>query len=281
MAQSRLPDVLITGATGRVGALLRKAWSISSPLAFCPVWCARTDEGPSNWVFWDMGGDVLPELDPVPRAILHLARSAGMDPDGGRDIHMARQALRLARLHAIPLLIASSVAVYGSSAKFVAERAPPRPVTRNGKTKRQLELCLSAADKVAFLRIGNVVGADALIGARCEGLVLDRAQGSDRGPIRSWIGPRTLAEVLGDLLALAVSGNPLPRQLNIAQEPALAMADLADADQRHWRYSARMAEVGSIRVDCRLLQATLGRAVAPAAAAALVGEWRSLAAVCA
>lgn len=281
MAQSRLPDVLITGATGRIGALLRKAWSIRPPLAFRPVWCSRTDEGRSDWVFWDMGGDELPKLDPAPQAILHLARSTGMDPDGGRDIHMAGQAQRLARLHDIPLLIASSVAVYGSSAKIVAEQAPLRPVTPNGKTKRQLELCLTAADKVGFLRIGNVVGADALIGARCEGLVLDHAQGSDRGPIRSWIGPQTLAEVLGDLLALAVSGTPLPRQLNIAQEPALAMADLADADQRHWRYSARMAEVGSIRVDCRLLQATLGKAIAPAEATALVAEWRSLTAVCA
>ncbi len=279
MAQSELKAVLITGATGRVGSLLRKAWSISPPSAFRPIWSARNATDRSDWVSWDMGGDILPQLDPPPRAILHLARCAGTDPDGGQDIHMARQALRLARLHAVPLLIASSVAVYGSSAGIVSEQAPLRPLTRNGKTKLQLELSLSSADRVGFLRLGNVVGADALIGTRREGLVLDRAQGSDRGPMRSWIGPQSLAAVLGDLLALAVSGSPFPRQLNIAQEPALAMADLADADGRHWRFSGQMAEVGSVRVDCRLLQAILGKAVAPAEAAALVGEWRSLAMV--
>lgn len=280
MAQSHLLNVLITGATGRVGTLLRKAWAVSPPVEFRPVWSSRSVESRPDWIVWDMGSDTLPVLDPPPRAILHLARGTGRDCRQVSDIHMDGQALRLAQLHVAPLLIASSVAVYGSSSEMMSERAALSPQTRNGWSKLRQERELSGADKVCFLRLGNVVGADGLIGASSGNLVLDRGDGSDGGPVRSWIGPRTLATVLAHLLALCVSGRSLPQRLNVAQAPALGMAELADADQRRWRFSDRMADVGCVRVDCSLLRSTIGKAIAPAEAAVMVAEWRTLAAVC-
>lgn len=275
MARSDLPDVLITGATGSVGTLLSRAWALDPPWGVRPVWSARSTAARVGWLAWDMAGDGHPDIPPSLGAILHLARS----PNAVHDLHLAREALRLARDRDVPLLIASSVAVYGNSAARVSETAPSRPITENGRAKLRLERQLRTADKVSFLRIGNVVGADALLGGGGPSVALDSVAESGRGPLRSWIGPRTLARVLGDLLVLAVRGVALPRHLNIAQEPALGMADLAEADQRDWQFSGQWADVGCVRVDCRLLQSTIGRPVPPADAPALVAEWRSLTAV--
>ena len=276
MAQSDLPIVLITGATGRVGSLLRKAWAATPPHEFQPLWSGRSADRPEGWVLWDMQGDCLPAIAPPLAAILHLARSPGHNGDDKLDVHMTRQAVRLARQYDVPLLIASSVAVYGSSSASLGEWTRPHPQTANGRSKLSVEREFAETPRTCFLRIGNVVGADALIGAGGDRLVLDKGKGSERGPLRSWIGPRTLAAAVCDLLALAVRGWDLPRHLNVAQEPALSMADLAEGDGRRWLCSGRLAEVSCVRLDCGLLRSTLGRALAPADAAGLVAEWRSL-----
>ena len=67
LPEPALPAVLITGATGRVGTLLRAAWAARVPTRFRPVWQTRLQDVP-GWVMWDMLHRPCPHIDPPPRA---------------------------------------------------------------------------------------------------------------------------------------------------------------------------------------------------------------------
>lgn len=130
--------------------------------------------------------------------------------------------------------------------------------------------------RICLLRLGNVVGADALSGAIAgsQPLTLDRCPGG--GPVRSMIGPVTLGRVLMALATGARSGARLPPVLNIAQPGPLAMAELCAAAGRHfgWR-AAGPATLPRAVLDVAALQALLPAPLPPADAAALIGEWRA------
>jgi hypothetical protein len=133
---------------------------------------------------------------------------------------------------------------------------------------------------VTVLRIGNVVGADGLIGAAVPGrtVVLDPAPGQARGPLRSWIGPVTLAHVLGDLAAMALRGAPLPPVLNIAALRPAGMADLLEAAGLPWAWGPNPAPLPAVTLDTTALAALRPLPAATADPAGMVAEWRALAA---
>lgn len=142
------------------------------------------------------------------------------------------------------LLAASSAAVYAPSAVPVTEEATPAPATPNGRSKLETEgllarNCAEGGVPLVLLRIGNVVGADALFGPRAPEsppIRLDPVPGRDGGPVRSWIGPRSLGQALARLCLAAGAGDGLPPLLNLAQDPPLAMADLLAASGLPWAY---------------------------------------------
>lgn len=133
------------------------------------------------------------------------------------------------------IIFASTAAVYGRCDKPVLETDEALPLSPYGAAKLAAEkLLLEQSHVPAFiLRIGNVVGADALMGPHNADreVILDPVEGRSGGPIRSWIGPRQLAELLAKLVLM-----PLPQVLNIAADPPIAMADLLNAAGRSWRY---------------------------------------------
>ena len=90
---------------------------------------------------------------------------------------------------------------------------------------------------LTLLRIGNIAGADALLGGNAPGrrVVLDPVAGQN-GPERSYIGPTMLAGVFSGLAGLAVDGAALPVVLNVAQPGRIAMGDLLDAAGRDWGF---------------------------------------------
>jgi nucleoside-diphosphate-sugar epimerase len=132
---------------------------------------------------------------------------------------------------------------------------------------------LGAARGVAVcaLRIGNVAGADAILGGWQPGFTLDRfADGTT--PRRSYIGPGDLAQALEALIA---HPSPLPAALNLTAPGLVAMGDLLKA--AGLEYQTRPAPPDALPI-VQLETARLARLISlppPATPADLVAQWRA------
>ncbi len=283
MGQSALPRVLITGATGRVGTLLRAAWTMAPPAGFHPVWQTRVARR-DGWLYWDISRTPCPAMDPAPDIVLNLAGAPPTRPDALADnLRLARAAHDAAvRFGARHLFLISSAAVYAANCSGLMDESHlPRPATPYGVKKAEMEraaLCWTGP-ALTILRVGNVVGADALLGAACPGSAvrLDPVPGHHDGPERSWIGPATLAGALGSLIMQALTGARLPSVLNLAQAPVRSMGEMLDAASIPWHfgpYNPRVA--GRVALAGARLSDTLPAALPPADPARMVAEWRSL-----
>lgn len=237
--------LVVTGASGRVGRMLRGVWRARPVPGLRVSWASRRGE---SGLQWDILTDSAPEW-PAGAVVVHLAGVVG-----GDEAALARNSAMIAPLlaacrrnRAAAILFASSAAVYAPTAGGAAEHDSPAPPGAYGRAKlaaeRALVAGLPAGGMVLVrMRIGNVVGADALIGGSgAEGPVtLDPVPGRAGGPVRSWIGPATLARVLERLASLAAGQGPgtpsgtLPGIVNVASDPPLAMAELLDAAGIPW-----------------------------------------------
>lgn len=282
-------DLIVTGASGRVGRLLTRAWMASgarvalqrrASLALTPSlpelrWAPM--EGAAALCDWAA-------IHGAPRAMLVLA---GATPGTGRDLSLnlalAEACLEGARQAGIGrVLVASSSAVYGGGRDAPwHESDPAEPTTPYGLAKLTMEAaCMRARTQgldtqgleVCCLRIGNVAGADALLlnAALDKPLAIDCfADGA--GPLRSYIGPHTLARVL---LALAVTPASLPQVLNIAAPAPVAMADLASAAGLAWGWQpAPPTAVQRVTLDCRALARLAPFDVTESTAAGIAAQW--------
>ncbi|UTS82929.1 NAD-dependent epimerase/dehydratase family protein [Phaeobacter piscinae] len=250
-----LGPILILGASGRIGGILRHQWaSAGADLRWQRR--ARPDGAEPDAAGWHV-------FDPLadPEALAAAARGtaailclAGPVPGGaaGRDLSahqlMQHRDLALATLEAAArvreaetgtgtgagtgaprLLLASSAAVYGAAPGPLSEDIPLAPMALYGVAKAEMEQAAQARAaelglEISLLRIGNIAGIDAILGGWRAGFCLDQfADGQT--PRRSYIGPRTLAEVLASLIQCP----DLPQVLNIAQPGAVAMGDLLQA----------------------------------------------------
>lgn len=263
-----MTGLAVTGATGRIGEVLRQQWGAGGAL-----WLGRRALGPVRAVDLSADPAVLRGCD----ALIHLAgptpgaaQSAGIHTDLAQ---ISARACRAAGLRHLVLL--SSAAVYGRARGLCREDAAA-PVSDYGHEKLAMEQ--AAADwadpdlAITVLRLGNVAGCDALLGQDLTTPpVLDRfADGQT--PQRSYIGPLTLARALRKIAARP----PAPwRVINLAQPGAVAMADLLDAATIAWR--ARPAPANAIARVCletSRAEALLGADLPPATPAGIVREWR-------
>ena len=242
--------LLVLGATGRVGRLLHAAW----PKAASTLTCFRqtrsaTDDTGEEILYWpDLAND-RPLRDwadrfGLPRAILMLGgATSGHGEAFAANVELARLALGAAVSIGCPrVLLASSSAVYGRDlGRPFDEADPAAPVNDYGRSKRAIELMAeewkSRLD-VCCMRIGNVLGADAMMASIARWRPGDPPVRIDRfanghGPHRSYIGPETLAEVIQTLTRAA---KPLPFTLNVAAPDAVAMADLARRSAVPWTW---------------------------------------------
>jgi nucleoside-diphosphate-sugar epimerase len=269
--------LLVTGAGGRIGRLLRHAWSGGEP----PVWQSRRAAGASG-LAWDFG-PALPDGWPSRAVILHLAGVTGGSADDlATNVTLAYALARAARQSgALHVLFASTVAVYRPTLAPIGEAVPPDPPSDYGRSKRAAERTLAqglagSGIGLTCLRIGNIAGADALMGGASvrngAEVVLDPVPGQPMGPERSYIGPLTLARVLADLIQLAPD---LPDVLNLAQPGPVAMGDLLQASGLAWRFGPeRAGVVPRVHVATDRLEGLV--AIAPASAAGLISELEKL-----
>lgn len=168
--------------------------------------------------------------------------------------------------------VVSSSSVYGlTGAAPVGEDAPTDPQSAYARSKIEMERVTAASD-VTALRLANVAGASEpfLTLGRPGVPVLDRFA-SGRGPMRSYIGPIALAQVIAALAGLAESAAGLPPILNVAAPGELAMEDVFRAAGRafHWR-DAPASAVAHVHLDVSRLGSMVP--LGPQDAASLLAE---------
>lgn len=275
--------VLVLGATGRLGGMLRRHWGAWPDLE--PLWQARQGavRGAGDWVVFDPRTDPLALAQACGRVdvVLDLA---GPVPAPGRAIDSFAAIAPLARAVAHgarvaggrPLLWASSAAVYGARA-LCAEDDPLAPLSEYGRAKAAGEAALAGLPGACVLRIGNVAGADALLSAATPGVPVSLHRFADgTTPRRSYLGPASLAAVLAGLVRRA-AGGPLPGVLNLTGPgPGVEMAALLAAAGLRWRpMPAPEAALAEVVLDTARLAGLVALPPEAGTARGIVAEWRA------
>jgi len=251
--------ILVLGASGRLGRMLRWAW------------------GDRDNITWHLGradGDILAPSAPF-MGILQTARVivnlAGVTPSPGADLSLNLRLGLAPHQHApqARILTTSSAAVYGVSTKPHTEDAPLAPPSPYGQSKEVMEDALRNHPNHLILRIGNVAGADQLLGGLGSNTPELHSFADGSTPIRSYIGPRGLADAIDALLDTGCSA----QTVNIAAAP-VSMGDLLDAAGRSFmKTPAPAALPPNVTLDTTRLHSLCPDLRLATTASDMVAEW--------
>jgi len=234
---------LIMGASGRLGRALARVWSGSVPL-----W--QTRDGADGTWGWNILNAPPPDLPPVSGIVVLAGLTTGSPADLAVNTPLAQAGADLGATLGVPVLIASTQAVYGRQQGLLRENAPLLPANDYGRAKQAMEAAV-AAPHVTFLRIGNVAGCDALSAAMARGGVVLDQFADGQGPRRAMLGPRDLAQVLVALLA----AKDRPPVVNVARPGLVAMADVLRAAHCPFDWQpAPPTALAALAMDVTLLQ---------------------------
>ncbi|WP_085890527.1 NAD-dependent epimerase/dehydratase family protein [Roseovarius litorisediminis] len=269
--------ILVTGANGRLGQLLHRAWSQVLRPERRMIYLARSAPADLIWTP-DKPLDALPACSTV---IALWGVTSGTAEELAQNTALARQSLELARAcGAKRVLHFSSAAVYGPGSNM-HESKEPAPVTAYGHAKLAMEAEIAGFPAEGIhhccLRLANVVGADSLAPALRPSprpLSLDRFGNGD-GPMRSYIAPGDLARVL---IAMAqLPPHALPDTLNVTSPKPIAMAALADAAGRNidWQDAPETA-IQTVTLDGTRLERLLPGIIDFTTARWMVANWQQL-----
>lgn len=240
---------LFLGATGRIGRMVLRHWAEAPPEGATLIPQSRRP-GP-GLLAWDPLDPAVPVKADVILAFAGVPRAG---PEAAANVDLGRAAVEMARhAGARRVLLASSSAVYGPQA-MAREDGPCTPVNSYGAAKLEMEAAVADSGiDLCCLRIGNVAWADALLGGMTPGreVKLDRfADGG--GPVRSYVGPRSLARILESL----ARAPELPPVLNVGAPAPVTMAALLDAAGADWHWTpAPEGAVQEVTLDCSRLAA--------------------------
>ena len=218
--------VYITGGAGRVGQLLQREWA--KKMIFDPIFLKRSD--------WDILTKPAPALT---RDDIVLDLAGNVRGDVSANPLLASRVAEWAGAAGAAHFYMSSASVYSGGQGRMSETDALSPSTAYGQSKALAEsLARNVYQLTTILRLGNVAGIDALLGGLQPNkrAVLDRVDGQLHGPVRSYIGPKTLALTLSKLFEAAIKGNGMPSVINVAQPPPVSMADLLIASGHEWEY---------------------------------------------
>lgn len=233
-------DVLILGASGKLGRMLWRHWQDAPPEGLTMSWQYR--ENPAEGALcWQVGAPtqgVLPRVDAI---VALWGVTPGAGPGAGRDLaenrSLALEAMVLGdSLGARRVLHCSSAAVYAPGPEAMSETQAGGAINAYGAAKLEMEAALSEWSRghpggpaSCAMRIANVVGADSLFGALARGdgpITLDRFAGGE-GPWRSYVSVSALARAIEALLTCEEAD--LPEVVNIATPKPVAMEALVRA----------------------------------------------------
>lgn len=283
--------VLVLGSSGRIGAMLRGVWSGNDPVQGTEFLYQTRKQDPlhSTDLLWDVTAcPVTPAVVAAGPFDCVLVLS-GVVPRKGADLDL-NAVLGLAGVNAAAtlgagtVLLASSSAIYGSQNDSPYNEADtPAPANDYGRAKLVMEQqCAAHAQAVGVrlccLRIGNVAGADALLGngaALGAGEALRIDEFADGGtPLRSYIGPQTLARVIESLIK---ARGHLPQTLNVGAPEPIEMTALAKAAQMPFDLVPATGKAHQyITLECAALAAFHNFAPADSDPAQMVLQWQAL-----
>jgi nucleoside-diphosphate-sugar epimerase len=272
-------DVLILGATGKVGRGLFRHWPKAGPR---PLWQGRSAARAPGWTVWEEGCP----LPPV-KVVVLLSGITAENPDKGAvfddnpriGLQVAEAAANAGMRH---VLLASSLAVYGRTPpEGATESTPPDSPRAYGLSKLAMEHVMAArlagtGTGLTAMRIGNVAGAEMLSDAVASGQPVRLDRFSDgKSPIRSYAGMRFLARTVAELAAHVLSGTGLPALLNVAGQTPVAMSDLLDAAAIPFEWTvAGPSAWQRVTMDCTRLAALVPPMLQEETPAALAADWR-------
>ena len=253
---------LVLGATGRIGAGFQRLAAAGLWPGPPPLWQVRDRaSATASQVVWDILASDPPAFGPVSGII---ALAGVVRGDLGLNTALALAAVELARKIGRPVLLTSSAAVYGRISEPADEDATCAPISPYGHAKLAMEQAVARrlremgpdAPPCCILRIGNVAGVDSLLEAAARGPVSLDQFSDGHGPVRSYIGMQTLAQIMLQLIGLAAGGAILPPVLNIAAPQPVHLADLLRATRANWSWRAAPAEaLPQVVLDTRRLAA--------------------------
>ena len=264
--------IVVLGATGRIGQALRIVWREDFP-ELETVWSGRRAAEGVDAVVDPVGNSeglrrliskaevVLSLAGPVPGAADNMAAHAGI-----------AEAI-LASAGNARVLLMSSAAIYGRMVPPLTEEGPVVPESAYGRAKLEMEQAATGRLGVSCLRLGNVAGADALLGkVGTEEVRLDTWP-DGATPVRSYIGPVTLARVLAALCILP----ELPPVLNLAAPQPVSMAALLDAAGIGWKpVPAPPGAIRDVVLDTGRLERLVDFLPEASDPATMVAEWQQM-----
>jgi UDP-glucose 4-epimerase len=274
---------VVVGASGRLGSMVRRAWKTGTA-GPGPVAYQGRRGGSGSDIAWPDLSDARPLADwanrnaPISTLIMLAGTVPGMGRSMGENVAIARACLDAAlEVGARRVLLASSSAVYGRGrpAAF-SEDYDAHPVSAYGLAKLAMESMsrdYSGRLQVCNLRIGNVAGADALLGNVGDLPVRLERFSDGHAALRSYIGPRTFAETLAALCDPAIEP---PFLLNVATPRPVYLEELMAAAHVDWQWEAgQEPDRQYIALDCSRAVALCPFLTARSGANALVDEWKT------
>jgi nucleoside-diphosphate-sugar epimerase len=266
---SKTHKTVILGSTGRLGQVIHPFWNNQNT-----VWHSR--EPKQGYQSLDLLNDKRGFIDLLQGAQTVLCL-AGVTPTSSTVSYQQNAAIATACLDAAytakvkRVFLTSSAAVYGASNGILNETDQPQPLSDYGKSKLEMEeRARSHLQTSTILRIGNVAGADAILGNWHPQMALDTFPNGST-PKRSYIGPKTLAEVIEKLVAI----EHLPPVLNLAAPRGIHMNELLDhANLTYVRKPASDNAIESVILNTSLLEEHVAFNHADSLAKQMVTQWK-------
>lgn len=249
--------IVILGAGGRLGTLLRPRWPGQAD------WLTRADadiEDPAQLAAALKGAEVV-----------FCFAGVTTDTTAPMDLNIS---LAQKTLDAAPqawVFLCSSAAVYGALDGPLFEDGPTAPLNSYAKSKLAMEtMAAGHATSSTSLRLGNIAGADAILGNWRPGFRLDEWPDGTT-PARSYIGPGRLARVLHDL----AHADHLPATLNVAAPGAVEMGDLLHVAGLNWTARPATSQtIPKVHLNTDRLERLTSFAPSDSTAAGIVADWR-------
>lgn len=253
--------IVILGAGGRLGQLLR-------PIFPGPAtWMARTDVDVLN-------AEALKQTLAGADAVICLAGvTNGSAQPMDMNTKLATAVLDAAQaVGAGHVILFSSAAVYGNTPGPLREGGPAAPVSPYGHAKLAMEgMAAVHAHPNTTMRLGNVAGADAILGGWKPGFALDTLPDGTT-PRRSYIGPNSLARVLFDM----TTGKDLPKLVNVAAPGTVQMGALLDSAGLPWQSRpATDGTISAVELNTGLLEQITDFDPRDSTAQGIVADWQT------
>lgn len=269
--------VVLLGASGQLGHMCRLMWPVADDLI-----CHSRRER-AGFVSFDQRFESAKAREVLrgARAVICLSGVTPRHAKQSGDAFSLNSDLALAAVRASHdagagrIFLVSSAAVYGRASGVLVENGDYEPVSDYGRAKLEMEhaalqVAADLGQKATVLRIGNVAGADAILGGWREGMTIDELP-KGQTPSRSYIGPETLARVI-HRLTLEID---LPDILNITAPGAVEMGALLDAAALPWIPRTPSDDViEKVELSTKRLEDYVEFSELNSTTTGLVAEWR-------